>query len=111
MSAAERGPPRCPAPAWWIACTISLRALTLVRRRSSREGRVSVAVMDVSPRLRQRRDHRAVDVGVQSGNVRSGGREQKRPEATEFDRLAIAAERNLLAGLGGDLLLAHPCRL
>src|SRR5215207_995997 len=94
-----------------MARTISLRASTLVRRRSSREGRVSVALMDRSPRLRQRRDHRTVDVRVESGNVRSGGREEKRSKAAELDRLAVAAERNLLAGLGGDFLLAHPCHL
>src|ERR671913_2514929 len=100
MSAAESGPPRCPAPAWWMACTISLRASTLVRRRSSREGRVSIAVMGKSPRLRQGGDHRAVDVRVESGNVRSGGREEKRCEAAELDRLAVATERNLLARFG-----------
>src|SRR5829696_8345306 len=106
MSAAERGPPRCPAPAWWIACTISLRTSTLVRRRSSREGRVSVADMDRSPWLRQCRDHRAVNVRIESGNVGSGGREEKRSEAAKLDGLAVATEGYLLAGFGGDLLLA-----
>src|SRR5215207_2918157 len=111
MSAAESGPPRCPAPAWWMACTISLRASTLVRRRSSREGRVSTAVMDGSPRLRQCRDHCAIDLCGQSRDVGRGGRKEEGSEAAELDRLAVAAERNLLAGLGGDLLLADAKRL
>src|SRR5215212_11408844 len=111
MSAAESGPPRCPAPAWWMACTISLRASTLVRRRSSREGRVSTAVMHRSPRLRQCRDHCAIDLCGQSRDVGRGGRKEEGSEATELDRLAVAAERNLLAGLGGDLLRRAAQRL
>src|SRR5829696_5017211 len=111
ISAAESGPPRCPAPAWWIASTISLRASMLVRRRSSREGRRSVAVMDISPRLRQCRDHRAVDLRRQPRDVRCGGREEEGSEAPQLDRLAIATEGNLLARLGGDLILALPCHL
>src|SRR5919112_1971724 len=106
MSAAESGPPRCPAPAWWMACTISLRASTLVRRRSSREGRSSDAVMDISPRLRQCRDHRAVDLRRESRDIRCSGREEKSREAAELDRLAVAADGNLLARFGSDLLMA-----
>src|SRR4051794_27512303 len=104
MSVAESGPPRCPAPAWWMASTISLRASTLVRRRSSSEGRVSVAIMDRSPRLRQRRDHRAVDLRRQTGDVGSGWGEKKRGKSAQLDRLAVAAHGDLLARLGGDLL-------
>src|ERR671910_3420321 len=111
MSVAESGPPRCPAPAWWMACTISFRASTLVRRRSSREGRVSVADMDRSPRLRQRCDHRAVDLGCQPRDVGGSGREEEGSEAPQLDRLAIAPEGDLLARLGRDLLLALPRHL
>src|SRR5215207_5475405 len=94
-----------------MACTISLRAWTLMRRRSSREGRVSTAVMHRSPRLRQCRDHCAVDLCGQSRDVGRGGRKEEGSEAAELDRLAVAAERNLLTGLGGDLLLADAKRL
>src|SRR3954470_12789896 len=111
MSAAESGPPRCPAPAWWIASTISLRASMLVRRRSSREGRSSVAVMDMSPRLRQCRDHCAVDLRRQPRDVRRGGRKEEGGEAPQLDRLATGPEGDLLARLGGNLLLALPCHL
>src|SRR5215218_2305059 len=94
-----------------MACTISLRASTLTRRRSSREGRRSVVVMDISPRLRQCRDHRPVNLGCQPRNVRCGGRKEEGGEAPQLDRLAVAPERDLLTCLGGDLLLALPCHL
>src|SRR5829696_10393898 len=111
ISAAESGPPRCPAPAWWIASTISLRASMLVRRRSSREGRRSVAVMDISPLLRQCRDHRAVDLRRQPRDVRCRRRKEEGSEAPQLDRLAIASEGDLLARFGGHLLLTLPCHL
>src|ERR671912_2015168 len=111
MSVAESGPPRCPAPAWWMACTISLRASALLRRSSSSEGRVLVAIISDTPRLRQRRDHRPIRLCRQPGDVRSGGREEEGGEAAELDRFAIATDRDRLARLGRDLLLAQACCL